>query len=146
MKKGKAESRIALAHALAEYAHFGQTDKAGNPYITHPMAVAAGVEGEDAKIAALLHDTVEDTFVTIRTVRELFGNTVGDAVDCLTRRENEDYFAYVRRAGANPIARKVKLADLAHNMDMSRLPIVTEKDRIRLEKYKKAREILLGQV
>ena len=146
MEKEKAETKIALAHALAEYAHLGQTDKAGNPYITHPVAVAAGVEGEDAKIVALLHDTVEDTFVTIRTLRELFGDTVADAVDCLTRRENEDYFAYVRRAGANPIARTVKLSDLAHNMDMSRLPIVTEKDWIRLEKYKTAREILLEQV
>ena len=136
--------RMELARALAAYAHLGQVDKAGNPYITHPLAVAEGVEGEDAKIAALLHDTVEDTFVTNRTIRELFGDDVADAVDLLTHREGEDYFDYVRRAGKNPIARQVKLSDLRHNMDLSRLKEVTEKDLKRLEKYKKAREILLG--
>ena len=135
--------RLALARALAAYAHLGQVDKAGNPYISHPLAVSEGVEGEDAKIAALLHDTVEDTFVTNRTIRELFGNVVADAVACLTHRECEDYFDYVRRAGKNPIARQVKLSDLHHNMDLSRLPQVTEKDLKRLEKYKKAQEILL---
>ena len=72
--------RMELARALAAYAHLGQVDKAGKPYITHPLAVAEGVEGEDAKIAALLHDTVEDTFVTNRTIRELFGDDVADAV------------------------------------------------------------------
>ena len=138
----KSQTRMALARALAAYAHFGQTDKAGNPYLSHPLAVADGVEGEDAKIAALLHDTVEDTFVTVETIRNLFGDAVADAVEALTHREDEDYFTYVRRAGKNPIARQVKLSDLRHNMDLSRLPVVTEKDLKRLEKYKKAREIL----
>lgn len=140
----KSQTRMALARALAAYAHFGQTDKAGNPYLSHPLAVADGVEGEDAKIAALLHDTVEDTFVTVETIRNLFGDAVADAVEALTHREDEDYFTYVRRAGKNPIARQVKLSDLRHNMDLSRLPVVTEKDLKRLEKYKKAREILIG--
>ena len=136
--------RMALARALAAYAHSGQVDKAGNPYLSHPLAVADGVEGEDAKIAAILHDTVEDTFVTVESIRNLFGDAVADAVEALTHREDEDYFDYVRRAGKNPIARQVKLSDLRHNMDLSRLPVVTEKDLKRLEKYKKAQEILHG--
>lgn len=144
-ERTKAECRLALAQALAIYAHYGQTDRAGKAYYIHPFAVAAGVDGEDAKITALLHDIVEDTHVEIGTIRNLFGDTVADAVEALTRREGEDYFDYVRRVGRNPIARQVKQADLRHNMDMSRLPTVTENDLKRLEKYRRAEEILLAQ-
>lgn len=137
------ESRkYALALALARFAHEGQTDKAGQDYIQHPMAVAAQLTGEDCRIAALLHDVLEDTFVTPETLENLFGREIREAVEALTRQEQEDYFAFVSRAARNPIARQVKMADLRHNMDLSRLPEVTPQDLQRLEKYKAALRLL----
>ena len=133
-----------LAEALAAYAHAGQLDKAGRPYIDHPRAVAAGVETDLEKTVAYLHDVLEDTFVTESTIRNLFGDTVADAVAALTRRPEEDYEDYVRRLGENPLARRVKLADLRHNMDLSRLPQITEQDRLRCEKYRRAMTYLLA--
>lgn len=137
------ETRVELAKALARFAHEGQTDKAGQPYYLHPFAVAEGVESEDEKITALLHDVIEDTSVRIETIRDLFGTEVADAVLSVTRREDEDYYDFVWRAKENPIGRAVKLADLAHNMDLSRIPEPTEKDYRRLAKYREAREIIL---
>ena len=91
---------------------------------------------------ALLHDTLEDTDVAPTLLERFFSPAVVAAVRLLTRPEDEDYFDYVRRVGENPLARAVKLADLSHNSDMSRLKTVTEWDLRRLEKYKKARAIL----
>ena len=133
-----------LAEALAAYAHAGQLDKAGRPYIDHPRAVAAGVQTDPEKTVAYLHDVLEDTFVTESTVRNLFGDTVADAVVALTRRPEEDYEDYVCRQGENSLARRVKLADLRHNMDLSRLPRITEQDRLRCEKYRRAEAFLLA--
>ncbi len=134
--------RIKLAEALSEYAHFGQKDKAGAEYVLHPKAVAAKLDEEDDVIAALLHDTLEDTSVTEATIRNLFGDVVADAVVSVTRKEGEDYFDFIRRANRNPIGRRVKIADLEHNMDASRLPTITDHDRKRLEKYSRALSIL----
>lgn len=131
-----------LAHAMAQYFHQNQVDKAGKPYINHPEFVAAHVTGEDEKTVAYLHDIVEDTPVTIDTVRNMFGDTVADAVALLTHPDGEPYEHYVRRVKENPIARAVKLADLRHNSDLSRLQEVTDKERARAEKYKRAIEIL----
>ena len=135
--------KIALAAALAAYAHEGQTDKAGRSYAGHPLAVAEMVEGEDCKIVALLHDVLEDTFVTEATLRNLFGDGIADAVLAVTRREGESYGDFIVRAGNNRIARAVKLADLRHNMDLSRLLTVTEKDLQRKAKYEKAYDYLI---
>ena len=128
----------ALAEALACYAHRGQRDKAGRDYIEHPRAVAAQLATEEEKTVGFLHDILEDTFVTEETLRNLFGDRITDAVCAMTHRSEESYEAYIRRLGENPLARTVKLADLAHNMDLSRLPRVTERDMARREKYKKA--------
>ena len=136
--------RIEMADALAAFAHRGQVDKAGQPYIQHPRTVASRVTGEDEKIVALLHDVLEDTDVAEDTIRNLFGDKIADAVAALTHREDEDYFSYVARVAKNPLARIVKLADLEHNMDLSRLPKVTEKDLRRVEKYSRARRILMA--
>lgn len=135
--------RIEIAKALAAKAHAGQVDKAGRPYIEHPIVVSSMLEGEDEKITALLHDVVEDTDVSLDEIRRLFGDTIADAVGCMTHDKSVDYFTYIKKIKNNPIARKVKLADLTHNMDLSRLPEVGESDLKRLEKYKKARMILL---
>ncbi|MBR5422817.1 MAG: bifunctional (p)ppGpp synthetase/guanosine-3',5'-bis(diphosphate) 3'-pyrophosphohydrolase [Clostridia bacterium] len=138
------EKKLQLALALASYAHEGQADKAGKPYITHPLAVSEMVEGEDRKIVALLHDVLEDTFVTEATLRNLFGDEITDAVCAVSRNENESYEEFIVRAGQNELARAVKLADLKHNMDVSRLPEITERDLQRLEKYKKAYQYLVS--
>lgn len=135
--------RLALASALAAWAHRDQLDKAGRPYIEHPLAVAEAVEGEEARITALLHDVVEDSSVTPDTLRNLFGDEVADAVEAMTHREGEDYFDYIRRLSQNPLARQVKLADLAHNMELGRIRSPGEEDRLRAEKYRRAREMLL---
>ncbi len=135
--------RFELAKALCRYAHRGQTDKSGAPYYLHPFTVSEKVEGEDEKIVALLHDVIEDTDIGSDTITDLFGPTVSEAVLSVTRREGESYMDFVGRAKQNPIGRKVKLADLEHNMDLSRLRTVTEKDRERLEKYRKAKELLM---
>lgn len=136
--------RIRLAKELSEFAHYEQKDKAGVAYYLHPRAVAAKLTEEDEIITALLHDTLEDTSVTEATIRNLFGDTVADAVVSVTRKEGEDYFDFVRRAKQNPIGRKVKIADLEHNMDVSRLPNITDTDKKRLEKYSMALSILMG--
>ena len=137
-------TRLELAKCLMMYEHTGQVDKAGKPYYLHPLAVADGVDTEDCKIVALLHDTLEDTALQYETVQNLFGQEVADAVLAMTHSDGEDYFDYVRRVKENPIAREVKRSDLRHNMDLSRLKNVTESDLARVEKYKKALKILEG--
>lgn len=137
------KQKIEDALALATKAHEGQTDRAGNAYIQHPITVASFVETEKEKILALLHDTVEDTDVTNEQVREQFGDEIADALALLTHDKSEPYMDYIEKLSKNPLATAVKLADLKHNMDMSRLPEVTEKDIERQKKYEKAKQLLL---
>ena len=139
-------SKPELARILAAYAHQGQTDKAGRDYILHPMAVADQMDTDEEKTVALLHDILEDTSVTEATLKNLFGPEIADAVISMTRRPGEPYDDYIRRLGKNPLARRVKLADLRHNMDLSRLPVVTDQDLQRAEKYRRAYRWLDGWV
>ena len=130
---------------LAARAHAGQVDKAGAPYILHPLRLLLAVRTPEQRLAAVLHDIVEDTPVTFDDLlAEGFAPAVVDAVRALTKRPGEDRIDAARRAAANPIARAVKLADVADNMDLSRLPAPTEKDLARLEQYKQVRAILLA--
>ena len=133
---------IALAYEIAVRAHKGQVDGGGNAYIMHPMAVAEKVEGRVEKIVALLHDVPEDTAVDVESLRQLFGDEIADALDCLNHRKGEDYMDYIQRVKENKLAVKIKLADIEHNMDLSKLPEVDEKALKRVEKYKRALEIL----
>ena len=141
MDNMKTEKTV-LADALAAFAHRGQVDKAGEPYINHPRRVASGFDTEDEITVALLHDVAEDTEITLGPIENIFGSRVAEAVDALTHREDEDYFDYVRRAGQNPVAKAVKLSDLNDNMNLGRLKNVTDKDLKRVEKYRKAKAIL----
>lgn len=136
---------VAVAEAIARRAHAGQADKAGVPYIGHPAWVAARMQGRDAKAAAWLHDVLEDTEVTAEdlAVAGIPANVV-DAVLALTRRSGESYEAYLARVAENPLAVQVKLADLEHNSDLSRIPHPTERSRARAEKYRRAQEFLSG--
>ena len=131
------------AMVIAYNAHHGQLDKCGIPYIYHPIHLAEQMQTEEECIVALLHDTVEDTDVTFEMLEKEFSNTIVQAVKLLTRDGTVEYLDYVRNLKSNPIARNVKLADLKHNSDMSRLPNPTEKDWKRKEKYEKAMQILL---
>lgn len=142
MKTFDNNEKLLLAEQIATKAHKGQVDKAGMPYITHPQTVAGLVSEIDEKIVAWLHDTVEDTDVTVEYIREQFGDEIAEAVDSMTHKSEETYDEYVDRLSRNPLARQVKLADLTHNMDLSRIVHPTEKDYKRVEKYKRVYEKL----
>lgn len=130
------------AMKIAFDAHNGQMDKSGIPYIYHPIHLAEQMETEEECIVALLHDTVEDTNVTFEQLEKEFSNTVIQALKLLTHDKAIEYMDYIKNLKDNPIARKVKLADLRHNSDETRLEYLKEKDRKRNQKYRKAIEIL----
>ena len=124
---------------IAVRAHKGQKDKAGHDYILHPIRVSERCDDPRAKIVALLHDTIEDTNVTADYLREEgFTEEIVEAVLAVTRREGEEYDDYVRRAAQNELGRMVKRADLEDNMDIRRLPELTDRDVERLRKYLRA--------
>lgn len=135
---------INKAIETAAKAHDGQTDKAGQPYIYHPLRVMLYARGDErVKCAAVLHDVMEDSGITENDLREAgFDEEIITALKLLTRREGEDYFEYVKNLKGNSIAKAVKLADFKDNMDMSRIKEPTERDFLRFEKYKKARDLL----
>ena len=129
---------------LAVQAHSGQVDKAGAPYILHPLRVMLACVTEAEKIAAVLHDTVEDTGLELGLIRHRFGAAVANAVDALTKRAGESYTSFIRRCALDPIARKVKLADLNDNMRLERLGREpTIEDLRRHDKYGEAKNHLL---
>ena len=131
------------AMKIAYAAHHGQVDKGGIPYIFHPMHLAEQMEDEYTTCVALLHDVVEDTEVTLEELAKIFPEEVIEAVRVMTHGDDEPYYDYVRRVKENPIAKIVKLADLRHNSDESRMPEASEEKRLYFrEKYRKAFEIL----
>lgn len=130
------------AMIIAYEAHKNQVDKSGVPYIYHPIHVAEQMDTENECIIALLHDVVEDTNVTFKQLEEVFSKEIIDILKLLTREENIEYDEYIKRIKNNSIACKVKIADLTHNLDKTRLDFVTEVDVKRNEKYKKALQIL----
>ena len=124
-------------------AHKNQLDKSGLPYVFHPFHLAMQMMDENTTVVALLHDVVEDTEYTIHDLRSMgFKEEVIEAISMLTHDDKIPYEEYVLNIKSNPIARAVKLADLMHNSDLTRLENVTEKDIKRVEKYKRAIKIL----
>lgn len=130
---------IDIALAIAKKAHAGQVDKAGVDYIQHPLYVASQVNTEQEKAVALLHDVIEDSDIT---AADLFvsdlSNEVVTAVQILTKKKGQSYQEYLGKVKSNNLARVVKLADLKHNSDLSRLKSVTNTDYERVKKYKNA--------
>lgn len=125
---------------IACKAHSEQTDKAGAPYILHPMRVALHCQTENEKIVALLHDVIEDTPITLEELKtEGFSEELLDALRCLTKIEGEDYKTFIKRVSTNSVATKVKIQDLKDNMDISRLK---GKPHWKMETYKEALEYL----
>ena len=136
-------STIERAIALAALAHVGQVDKAGAPYILHPLRVMLRLEGMEERIVAVLHDVVEDSDWTLERLRnEGFSEIILQAIDAVSQRPDEDYNEFIVRASKNSIGRRVKLADLEDNSDLSRLTEVTDRDLARLRKYQRGIAIL----
>jgi (p)ppGpp synthase/HD superfamily hydrolase len=132
-------STLERAIVIAAEAHDGQIDKAGAPYILHVLRVMLSMETVEERIVAVLHDIVEDTPWTLDALRtEGFSEAIVHAVDALTHRDGESYEAFVDRAGADPIGRRVKIADLKDNSDLRRIAAPSEKDHARIEKYRRA--------
>ena len=134
------------AMEIAYNAHHGQKDKGGAPYVFHSFHIAEQMEDEITVCIALLHDVAEDTDVGIEELEKEFPREVTEALKLLTHKEGTDYFDYIREIRQNPQAVKVKLADIAHNSDESRLmgdtEISAEKKLYLREKYRKAGELL----
>ena len=130
---------IDIALAIAKKAHAGQVDKAGIDYIQHPLYVASQVKTEQEKAVALLHDVIEDSDVTVDDLLVSgLSNEVVTAVQILTKKKGQSYQEYLEKVKSNNLARVVKLADLKHNSDLSRLKSVTNTDSERVKKYKNA--------
>ena len=134
-----------IALELAVEKHKNQTDKAGNPYILHPLHVMENVNSKEGKIVAILHDIIEDTDVTEDYLLKIgLSKRIVDAVVALTRSEDIDYQEYIKNLSSNPLAKEVKLADLEHNKDLKRLPTLEEKDLERNRKYQIAYHYLIN--
>ena len=124
-----------LASKIAYKAHEGQTDKAGVPYIFHPIHIAEQMDSEESCVVALLHDVIEDSDITLEILSKYFNDDIIAALRVLTKKENDDYVMYIKRVKTNKLATKVKIKDLEHNRDLTRLEEVTDKDRKRSMKY-----------
>lgn len=140
---GNLERAIEIAAA----AHAGQTDKAGALYISHPLRVALGfirAGDEERAIIAVLHDVIEDSDVTAADLqREGFSQTIVEAVEALTRPEDEPYRDFILRAAANELARPVKVADIKDNLSRTRLAVLpADKCEKLLAKYEGALQLL----
>ena len=127
-----------LALQIAKKAYAGQVDKAGKDYILHPMTVAYCMDTDTEKAIAYLHDVLEDTDASVDELRNMFSTEIVDAVITLTRNKDDSYFEYIQKVSKSKLAKKVKAADLLHNLDITRIKRPTEQDYKRLEKYKKA--------
>ncbi len=145
-KHSQPMSTLERAIAIAAESHAGQRDKGGAPYILHPIRVMLRLQSETDQIVGVLHDVVEDSEWTLDRLRaEGFQSEVLRAVGQLTRRNDESYEEFVRRASTNAIAARVKVADLEENMDLSRISEPTEKDRTRLLRYERALAFLRSE-
>jgi hypothetical protein len=135
----RAEAMLPQAIEIAREQHSGQVDKAGQPYIEHPMRVMRRMRTNVERIVAVLHDVIEDGAITLSELRkEGFSHEILDALDSVTRRKGEDYMTFVARAASDPIGRWVKYEDLRDNADLSRIAEPTDADLARTAKYQRA--------
>jgi len=140
-------STLERAITIAAQAHAGQVDKAGAPYVLHPLRVMLRMNTDEERMVAVLHDVIEDSDWTLDLLRaEGFPEAVLTGIESMTRNPEETYEEYVLRAGRSAIGRRVKLADLEDNSDLSRIAAPTEKDYARIGKYRRAIALLQGQV
>jgi (p)ppGpp synthase/HD superfamily hydrolase len=127
-------------------AHRGQIDRGGQPYVLHPLRMMSQFDDEASRTVALLHDVIEDTAYTLDDLRTRgYNEAIIEAVDALTRREDETYEQFILRIKPIPLARRVKLADLRDNMDIRRVKTISAKDAERFERYRRAWFELAGE-
>ncbi len=136
---------VDTAKAWAYRLHAGQVDKAGLPYVTHPERVAGRMNTSEEQVVGWLHDTVEDTGLTLREIENQFGSETAAAVDAISRRRGEEWADYLRRVKKNEVARNVKISDLIDNSNLSRIPNVTLRDVDRQERYNKALRFMMAE-
>ena len=131
---------------LAVKAHRGRKDKAGAVYILHPLTVMLHMKTKDERIVAVLHDVVEDTKYTLEDLRKAgYSQKVLRSLDYLTKRDGEEYEEFIKRVKHNPLARKVKMADLKDNLDLKRIRKPKQRDFMRIEKYRRALSELMKE-
>jgi len=127
------------AMSLAAKAHRRQKDKAGAAYILHPLRVMLRMNTNDERIVALLHDVVEDTEYTLEDLRKAgYSLKILQSLDCLTKRDGEEYGQFIKRVKRSPLARKVKIADIEDNLNLTRIKNPKKRDFMRIEKYRRA--------
>lgn len=144
MKKNKL---LELAIIQATLAHTGQVDRGGQPYIFHCLRVMMAGDTMEEKIVGVLHDSIEDTDLTLNALKTLgFPDSVINAIDCITKRPGENYREYLLRVASNKIATLVKLKDLRENMNFKRLRKISPVDEARNEKYAIARDFLTHKI
>lgn len=132
-------SDLDKALQIAIKVHQHQKDRHGKYYILHPIRVMMRVDSEEEQILAILHDVIEDSEWTIEMLRkEGFSEKILTALDCLSKRTGEDYMDYIDRTKDNPLARRVKIADLEDNMDMKRIQNFSDADAVRMKRYQMA--------
>lgn len=138
---------LSLAIRMAAKAHAYETDKSNEPYIMHPLRVMLACSGQTEKICAVLHDVVEDTELTLADlIKAGFSSEVIAIVDALSKREEEMYDEYIERLFQNPVACRIKLADLCDNTSLNRIPKPSKKDVRRVEKYTRAAKKIIKQL
>ncbi len=136
-------SNLERAISIAIKAHSGQVDKAGQPYILHPLRLMFRFKTEVEMIVAVMHDVIEDSNFTSNELAKMgYSDAVLNALDCLTKRSNEDYDSFILRVSQNSLAKKVKTEDIKDNLDITRLDNDTEKDLQRLKRYHRALKVL----
>jgi (p)ppGpp synthase/HD superfamily hydrolase len=127
------------AISLAAKAHRRRKDKAGAAYILHRLRVMLRMKTNDERIVALLHDVVEDTEYTVEDLRKAgYSQKILRSLDYLTKRDGEEYDQFIKRVKRNPLARKVKIADIEDNLDLARIERPKKRDFMRIEKYRRA--------
>lgn len=139
-------SNLEQAIAVATKAHTGQVDKAGQPYILHPLRLMFKFEAEIEMIVAVMHDVIEDSAFTQGDLKKLgFSDEVVEAIDCLSKRQGEAYDSFILRVSKNNLARKIKIEDIKDNLNLSRLKTISDKDLRRAAKYHRALALLAKQ-
>lgn len=138
-------NKLEMAIALACKVHAGQVDKAGQPYILHPLRLMLKFQSENEKIVAVLHDVVEDGDVTLEELRQNgFPETVVIAIDSLSKKLGESYEDFIIRLSSSELAKRVKIEDIKDNLDINRLTSLTDEDLQRISKYHRALKYLMS--
>lgn len=139
-------SDLDQAISIANKAHAGQLDKAGQPYILHPLRLMLKFQAKDEMIVAVLHDVVEDSSFTLESLKDYgFSEVIINAIESLTKNKGETYEDFISRVSSNNLAKKIKIEDIRDNLDLTRLDKITEKDLARVEKYHRALKLLIDK-